>query len=257
MTCPLSAQDNQSLEQQLKTAFVDKVVTLRHPDCNDRIRFDASGELVSRVKDGSWTLCGKLIVRRLRLRPGELMLEGDRLWVAFNPSMTLIDGAKALRIEYKPIPESADLRALHRLLARALVTEGDALETPETWKPYLSGTLKPTVKESWHVLSAGCGVGKLQSVQDDPTIKTPELLNRREPKYTDAARNARLQGTTVLITKVMTDGKVCGTTIYRPLGLGLDEEAVRAVNEWRFRPGLKDGKPVGVVASIEVTFRLK
>lgn len=258
ITWRLTAQDRQSLEKQLQTDFVDKVVTLRRPDCSDRIRFGSNGMLIGKIKDGSWTLCSRMIVRELRLKPGELTVEGRRLWVAFNPNMDLLDSGKGIRIEYKSLPDSADLRALHRLLASALLTEGDPLlDTPEAWKPYLSGGLKTTPKDSWQVLSALCGAEKVISKQDDPTLKVPELLNRREPRYSEPARKARLQGTVVLIVRVMSDGKVCGPTIYRPLGLGLDEEALRAVGEWRFRPGMKDGKPVPVTATIEVTFRMK
>jgi len=44
--------------------------------------------------------------------------------------------------------------------------------------------------------------------------------------------------------------------IVRSLGLGLDQKAIEAVQKWRFKPGLKDGKPVPVSANIEVNFRL-
>jgi outer membrane biosynthesis protein TonB len=44
--------------------------------------------------------------------------------------------------------------------------------------------------------------------------------------------------------------------VIRPIGLGLDEKAIDAVHKWRFKPGLKDGKPVAVAATIEVNFRL-
>jgi len=44
--------------------------------------------------------------------------------------------------------------------------------------------------------------------------------------------------------------------VVRSLGLGLDEKALEAVRQWKFKPGMKDGKAVPVAASIEVTFRL-
>jgi outer membrane biosynthesis protein TonB len=42
----------------------------------------------------------------------------------------------------------------------------------------------------------------------------------------------------------------------RPLGLGLDEKAIEAVQKWRFRPGYLNGKAVAVAATVEVNFRL-
>jgi len=44
--------------------------------------------------------------------------------------------------------------------------------------------------------------------------------------------------------------------VFHSLGLGLDQKAVDAVSQWRFKPGRKDGKPVPVIATIEVNFRL-
>ena len=44
--------------------------------------------------------------------------------------------------------------------------------------------------------------------------------------------------------------------VVKKLGLGLDEKAIESVTKWRFKPGMKDGKPVAVQATIEVAFRL-
>jgi TonB family protein len=45
--------------------------------------------------------------------------------------------------------------------------------------------------------------------------------------------------------------------VARSLGLGLDENAIEAVQKWRFKPGVKDGQPVPVAANIEVNFPLQ
>jgi TonB family protein len=87
-------------------------------------------------------------------------------------------------------------------------------------------------------------------------VSSPALIYKVEPEYSEEARKAKFQGTVVL--SIIVDEKGTPTTfkVVRPLGLGLDEKAVEAVRKWRFRPALKDGRPVAVFATIEVNFRL-
>ena len=42
----------------------------------------------------------------------------------------------------------------------------------------------------------------------------------------------------------------------RSLGLGLDEKAIEAVKQWRFRPGMKDLVAIPMQAEVVVNFRL-
>jgi TonB family protein len=60
----------------------------------------------------------------------------------------------------------------------------------------------------------------------------------------------------LLSLEVGADGLAHNIQVVRGLGLGLDEKAVEAVQQWTFKPGMKDGEPVPVRASIEVNFRL-
>jgi TonB family protein len=84
----------------------------------------------------------------------------------------------------------------------------------------------------------------------------PAFLFKMEPEYSDEARRAKLQGDISLSLTVEPDGKVSGVRVLKPLGMGLDEQAIGAVMQWRFKPGMKDGKPVRVVAQATVNFRL-
>ena len=52
------------------------------------------------------------------------------------------------------------------------------------------------------------------------------------------------------------DGLPKDIKVVRPLGSGLDEKAIEAVEQWRFKPGMKDGKAVATRAQVEVNFRL-
>ena len=96
--------------------------------------------------------------------------------------------------------------------------------------------------------------GPVSSVGGDVT--SPKLVYKVEPEYPEEARRAHFQGTVVLYVVVDEKGLPRDLKVVRPLGLGLDEKAVEAVTKWRFKPGYKDGRPVAVVATIEVNFRL-
>lgn len=87
-------------------------------------------------------------------------------------------------------------------------------------------------------------------------VSAPSVLVKVEPEYSEEARKAKWQGTVVLSLVVDEHGTAQGIKVTKSLGLGLDQKAIEAVQKWRFKPGMKDGKPVPVMASIEVNFRL-
>jgi TonB family protein len=87
-------------------------------------------------------------------------------------------------------------------------------------------------------------------------VTAPVLLSKRDPEYSEEARAAKYQGTVLLAVEVGPNGKASSIRVMRGLGLGLNEKAIEAVDQWRFKPGQKDGKPVTVLCTIEVNFRL-
>ena len=87
-------------------------------------------------------------------------------------------------------------------------------------------------------------------------ISAPQAISTQDPDYTEEARRAKTQGTCVLGLIVDTEGHPREIRIVRGLGSGLDAKAIEAVRQWRFAPAMKDGKPVNVQISVEVSFRL-
>ena len=85
-------------------------------------------------------------------------------------------------------------------------------------------------------------------------ITTPTLLTQVLPEYSEEAREAEYQGTVILETIVRRDGTVDVVRVARSLPFGLDEKAIEAVTQWRFRPGMRNGEPVDVKLKIEVNF---
>ena len=88
-------------------------------------------------------------------------------------------------------------------------------------------------------------------------VKAPKIIREVKPKYTEGAMNRNVQGTVEVDAVVLADGTVGDVTISRSLDAELDEEAIKATKQWRFSPGTKDGEPVNVRVSIELTFTLK
>jgi TonB family protein len=87
-------------------------------------------------------------------------------------------------------------------------------------------------------------------------VLAPHPIYDPDPEYSDEARKARYQGSVVLQAVIGADGRPRGLQVLRSLGMGLDQKALDAVSKWRFTPATKDGRPVAVLVSIEVAFRL-
>ncbi len=87
-------------------------------------------------------------------------------------------------------------------------------------------------------------------------VSAPVLVSKTEPEYSEEARKAKYSGTVLLSLVVDANGLPRDIKVVRPLGLGLDEKAIEAVQKWRFRAGMKGGHAVATAATIEVSFRL-
>lgn len=87
-------------------------------------------------------------------------------------------------------------------------------------------------------------------------VLAPKPLSTPDPQYTDQARKAKFEGTCVLAMIVGPDGKPHDIRVQRGIGMGLDQKAIEAVQQWRFDPATKDGRPVAVQISVEVSFKL-
>jgi TonB family protein len=87
-------------------------------------------------------------------------------------------------------------------------------------------------------------------------VSEPGLLYAPNPYYSKDSRGVKYEGSCVLRLVVDTEGRPNDIRVVRPLGHDLDEKAIETVKQWKFRPAMKDGKPVAVQIMIEVHFRL-
>jgi TonB family protein len=89
-----------------------------------------------------------------------------------------------------------------------------------------------------------------------PGTTPPVLIFRREAEYSEEARKAKFQGSVLLSVVVTDEGKVSAVRVVRSLGLGLDEKAIEAVQQWKFKPATTNGTPVTMETQVTVDFRL-
>lgn len=89
-------------------------------------------------------------------------------------------------------------------------------------------------------------------------VTPPELLKQVDPIYPDEARKARIEGDVVVEAIVDIDGKPVQMRVLQipAKGYGFEESALEAVEQWRFRPGMRNGKPVPVIFSVIVHFTI-
>ncbi len=90
-------------------------------------------------------------------------------------------------------------------------------------------------------------------------VTLPRLIREVKPQYTSDAMRAKVQGMVLLECVVRPDGSVSDVQVVRSLDstFGLDQEAVNAARQWRFAPGTRQGEPVAVLVTIELTFTLR
>lgn len=87
-------------------------------------------------------------------------------------------------------------------------------------------------------------------------VEPPKLVYKVEPEYSEAARDAKVEGQVILHVVISSDGHVTKAEVVESLHPDLDHNAVEAVLQWTFAPATKKGKTVAVAATVQVNFRL-
>ena len=87
-------------------------------------------------------------------------------------------------------------------------------------------------------------------------VSAPVLIFSVEPEFSEEARKAKMAGNVLVNLWVDQNGKPSHVHVLRGVGMGLDEKAMEAVRQYRFKPALENGKPVLVELNVEVNFQI-
>lgn len=87
-------------------------------------------------------------------------------------------------------------------------------------------------------------------------VTPPKVIRAVDPEFSDEARRQKYQGVCVVSLIVDAQGNPQDIRVVRALGMGLDEKAIEAVKQYKFKPAMKNGHPVPIEINIEVNFQL-
>ena len=87
-------------------------------------------------------------------------------------------------------------------------------------------------------------------------VSAPVVLFAPEPEFSEEARKAKVAGNVLVYLQVDATGRPTHVRVLRGIGLGLDEKAVEAVRQYKFKPAMENGKPVPVEMNVEVNFQI-
>ncbi|MEI9974117.1 MAG: TonB family protein [Ignavibacteriota bacterium] len=194
-------------------------------------------------------------------RVSEVVKPVPSKYVAPDPSACQSAGNVALRLIVGANGEPRDVKAVPE---QSSPLAAAAVKAVEAWQ-FVPAALDGQATEAYAEVELECHPNGMVLQSERPTepvykvgngVSVPVLLSKVEPEYSEAARQAKYQGSNQLYVQITPEGKPAVMRVTRSLGLGLDEKAMEAVLRWRFKPSTKDGKPVTVEANIEVNFRL-
>jgi len=269
---PATAPADEGLGKTLTDEYHGKVLVLRHAFISNSQQYAPDGSFAGAPEEGAWSVYGRILVNKIKADTDQLKVEGERAVYYFDRSGKQVQfqsdrdhPAERVTITVhlqQPLGSAEEARAI---LARvfALSPEDVVNSAPDYWQPQLAKELgvqlpKPAVaQDDGGTKEQAASREKTFQVSDTvggKKVTPPALVYKQEPSFSDAARSRRLQGTVGLNVTVDKNGSVVDVKIVRPLGMGLDEQAVATIRTWRFTPAKVEGQPVAVQLYIETNF---
>ena len=286
-TSPLHAAEPTSLEQDLSQIFVGRSFTLRNFYRGNRLRYGSDGDLLGKKEPGYWSRDGMVKISSVKLSAeGEIVFKGERYCVLFDPTDGQFSNVKTgdkAEVSVQLPPGKTSLENATQILYRVFLTGGDNLPdlVPPYWRDCLNRKVdRPDKNSPWECVAHDRSLvpdfrgkrivwdvpprdrslhngmqlyavsHKVQYLAEDK-VTPPGIVLAPDPLFQWEQRRTVLDAMVLVVAfTVGEDGRAKNFSIVSPVGMGLDDDAVQALTEWKFKPATRDEKPCAVQARV-------
>jgi TonB family protein len=261
--------DMQTNGQAIAERLIGKQLFLRGFWAKDNLKFNAQGQIESTAETVPFTESG-IDVRAVRVNGNSLMIEGERMALEFLPDDEI--RRVPAKTEVEPGAISMEIegdgsgnfdKAIDAVFAKDLATLAPSL--PAYWQAYAMTHFLPVSsnparleKESFTRESSAqveFSPSEKSAMHVGGSVKPPTLVHTNNPTFTDLANAQKFTGNVKLYLWFDSDGKVSHVSVAKPAGLGLDEAAIAAVEQYQFQPATRNGNAVTVDLYLDVSFK--
>ena len=235
-----------SLRDTLSAKYAKKLVTVRGFPSGTRLQFDADGALIGGLP-GVFTLDGHLHVDSVNVAPDRVEFRGHQSFLEYNSKTKKLEesvGGSRMTVEFA---RKASVPVERGIEAALVSFDGLPKLVPPYWTKFLSGN-----GELETVIDPVTGRAVPRASEDQGLV--PKAVKQTSPIYPKSVLPLGITGTVILRVIVDESGKPQVADIVTPVGYGLDQAAIDAVDQWEFEPARKDGKGVKVYFRVRVNF---
>jgi hypothetical protein len=255
---PVAPRTDADLQTDLIYRVVDQEYLLRSLTQRDKLEYDPSGYAISGAEPGPLTLSG-VHIRKVLITPSKVILLGNRVALHYRsgiPDFQRIDlPTRIITITiHRDVP--GDREDYAGTLARIFATSREPdfqQRLPEWWRGYFSEDYRKKVTGEYVNFGEDAKFHKMDA--DSIHMGHPKLLQGITTFYLSPKDTMIASGTVRLRLVINEHGTPFHFFIDRPLGFGLEEEAVKQARKLRYLPATINGNPAVGEVYVDISFQ--
>jgi TonB family protein len=269
---PARTDSTDAMRHYAAEKLLHRNVFVRHAYSATYLHFNENGAILNGVRTGYWAESGAIYPTKVEVwASGVLHIEADRVAVAFDQrkgtwqQLRRNSANVVIEVQFSPAhltPEQGE-RTIATIFAADI--KDLARDLLPYWQPCITGVTRSDPHENGREFCFDKDVTpNMESHAPVPTdaprgtgpVVPARAIDAPQPRFTEVAREMYFNGSSVLWLVVDEKGRPAEIYIISPAGYGLDDQAVNAIANWRFRPAHLNGKPVRVQTTVEISFRV-